>query len=274
MTEPRRCLRGPACRDPETVNGTTVGALADRPLCAACEARTATALAVAPALYFRLRARARTRGGMAQGERVASSRPGSFGLNLGPLHATEELHWHLTAWADEVAATAGLPAVDRTSQPEGSQVDDAARFLRRYLSAWVAHAPVEFQLTRGNADPDDPKAQPSGETVCAVQAGWEACGWLIDWRSRAERMLHIPVLVHYPPEPCPSCDTERALRREDGSGKVECTVCGKAWTLEMYETFVHAWVGGGQPAPPSAGPGREVLEARVRAVTARVNGDA
>lgn len=256
MTEPEqmhRCERGARCEAVETVeiNGQTadVGAPCDRPLCGLCENHVHAALHAAPRLYGRLREAALERSTTAQGQRVTSSRPGSFGLNGGPLFLAENLHWQVTAWADEVIATAGRPTVDRASQPERDQVADACALLARYLTVWAVHAPAEFQVTRDNADPDDPKALPTEDTVAVVQSGWEACAWLIDWRASAERLLHIPLLVHYPPEPCPQCDQPGTLRREDGDGKVRCVACRKAWTLEMYETFVHAWLGG-EPAPP------------------------
>lgn len=253
MTAPvqvHRCQRGTRCEAAENIDvggqPATVGAACDRLLCAACEQATRSALNQAPVLWAELRNRAIDRGsaGTSMATRVVRSRSGSFGLNATPLHLADGLHWHVTTWADQVILTADRPAVDRTSQPEGAQVDDACLLLARYLSVWVAHEPVEFQVTRGNADPDDPKARPTDTTVTVEQAGWEACAWLIDWRAAAERLLHIPLLVHYPPEPCPACNTPRALKRVDGDDKVSCTVCRKAWTLQMYETFVHAWVGG------------------------------
>jgi hypothetical protein len=247
-----RCERGARCYAAEG----DAGAPCDRPLCNVCVDAVAETLNEAPYLYDDLRARARDRGNQAQGQRVTSSRPGSFGLNLGPLDATERLHWHVTAWADEVISTAERPTVDRAAQPERDQVVDACILLNRYLSVWVAHHPVEFQLTRATADPDDPKLQPTNDTVTATQTGWEACGWLIDWRLSAERMLRTALLVHYPPEPCPACNQTGGLKRKDGDDKVSCAFCRKSWTLRMYETFVHAWVGGAaEPDPrPHLGP--------------------
>lgn len=246
--ETSRCQRGDRCVAPEREERDgqtwTVGAPADRALCTGCETATREALHAAPALYARLREAATDRGpAPAMGDRVTSSRPGSFGLNAGPLHLAESLHWHVTTWADEVINTAGRPTVDRASQPEPDQVVDACGLLARYLSVWVAHQPVEFAVTRWNSDPDDPKAQPTADEVTIVEAGWQACGWLADWRTTAERMLHIPLLVHYPPEPCPACNEPQVLKRKDGDDKVSCTNCGKAWTLAMYETFVRAWIG-------------------------------
>lgn len=239
-----RCLRGPDCADPDYVDEHTVGSPSDRALCRACERETAAALAAAPGLYVDLRNKTLDRAGSATlGDKVTRSRSGSFGLNASPLHLTEGLHWHVTAWADQVIATAGRPAPDRVGQSEGQQVDDALLLLDRYLSVWVVHGPVEFQVTRGDADPNDPKTQPTADTVTVSQAGWQACGWLINWRASAERLLKMPLLVHYPPEPCPACDTRHALRRRDGEDRVWCSVCRKEWTLAMYETFVHAWIG-------------------------------
>lgn len=238
-TELHRCERGARCHAADTDGS----APCDRPLCGLCEQATAQALAAAPRLYNDLRTKALERGNQAQGQRVTSSRPGSFGLNLGPLDAAERLHWHVTAWADEVISTAGRPTVDRAAQPERDQVIDACLLLARYLSVWIAHQPAEFQLTRATADPDDPKLEPTDDTVTAVQAGWEACAWLIEWQASAERLLRTAPLTHYPPEPCPACNQTGGLKRKDGDDKVSCTWCRKSWTLRMYETFVHAWVG-------------------------------
>jgi hypothetical protein len=237
-------MRGSACTAAELENDHTVGATSDRALCRACEQETAGALADAPQLYVQLRNLTLDRFGAGpMGDRVTRSRSGSFGLNASPLHLTEALHWQMTGWADEVITTAERPAVDRASQPEGSQVDDACLLLSRYLSVWISLGETDFQVTRGNADPDDPKAEPTTDTVTMSMAGWQGCDWLINWRTSAERLLKLPLLVHYPPEPCPACDTRNALRRKDGEDKVWCSVCRKAWTLEMYETFVHAWLG-------------------------------
>jgi hypothetical protein len=247
VTDPSRCCRAHQCEAAENVDhhgqAVTVGALSDRPLCRACEQVTADALTAAPALYARLRQAALDRGNTPPGQRVTRSRGGSFGLNLGPLDLAEQLHWHTTAWADQVLWTAGRPGTDRTSQPEHGQVTDACAILGRYLSVWIAHDPAEFQVTRTDADPDNPKATPTDHTVTASEAGWQACAWLVAWRHAAERTLRLPLLIHYPPEPCPACDTPRALKRKDGDDKVTCMVCGKSWTLDMYETFVHAWIG-------------------------------
>jgi hypothetical protein len=254
-----RCERGRRCHAAELdPQDNVVGAPCDRLLCRTCETAVTNALNDAPHLYDDLREQARDRGNQAQGQRVSSSRPGSFGLNLGPLDATERLHWHLTTWADEVISTANRPTVDRIAQPERDQVADACILLTRYLSVWVAHQPAEFQLTRNTADPEDPKIQPSDDTVTATQAGWEACDWLIEWQASAERMLKIPLLVHYPPEPCPACNQPGVLKRKDGDDKVSCIACKKSWTLAMYETFVHAWVGntGNGAAEPDPAPHR------------------
>lgn len=247
--QPHRCERGARCEAPEKLELAgqtyTVGSACDRALCTACEQATAGALTAAPALYAQLRAAARYRtGATAYATRVIRSRSGSFGLNATPLHLTENLHWHVTGWADQVILTADRPTVDRTAQPEPDQVADACALLARYLSVWIAHGPADFQVTRDQADPDDPKAQPTADTVTFTQAGWEACAWLIAWRDSAERLLRLPVLIHHPPEPCPQCDTAGALRRRDGEDRVWCSSCGKAWTLDKYEIFVHAWVGG------------------------------
>lgn len=251
-----RCLRGNQCEAPEVVDGQTVGGRADRALCRACEDATAAALTAAPRLHAQLRALSTDRGPRsALSDKVTRSRTGSFGLNATPLHLAEGLWWHLTGWADEVISTAGRPTVDRTSQPAHEQVVDACVLLARYLSVWVAHRPVEFQVTRSNADPDDPKAQPTGDTVTAVQAGWEGCAWLIAWRTSAERLLKLPVLVHHPPEPCPQCDQEGGLRREDGADKVWCVWCRKSWTLDTYQVFVHAWMRDTQAPEPECKPG-------------------
>jgi hypothetical protein len=245
-----RCLRGPDCETPDTLeqdgSRVTVGAPSDRPLCRACETATREALRAAPGLWVGLRNQAidRLGGSNAPGTRVRRSRPGSFGLNAGPLHLADSLLWQVTAWADEVIHTAGRPTVDRASQPEGGQVQDACLLLDRYLSVWTVHGPVEFALTRRGSDPDDPKAQPTDGEVTVVQAGWEACAWLVGWRGSAERSLKTPPLIHYPPEPCPACNQPGVLKRRDGDDKVSCTACGKAWTLRMYETFVHAWMKG------------------------------
>ena len=243
-----RCRRASACVAAERVDTPggliTVGAPADRPLCTGCEKATADALRAAPGLYVKLRNLTIDRGATSSmAQRVTSSRPGSFGLNATPLHLSEGLHWHVTTWADEVIATAERPAPDRASQTEGQQTDDALLLLGCYLSTWITHGPVEIQVTRSNADPDDPKAQPTDDTVTVAQEGWEACGWLIDWQHIAERVLKLPLLIHYPPEPCPACNEPNVLKRKDGDDKVSCTLCGKAWTLAMYETFVHAWIG-------------------------------
>lgn len=240
----QRCQRGIRCTArEEDPTGAWVGAPATRELCDTCEGAVVDALDTAPELYVALRNAALVRGGAAHGETVKTSRPGSFGLNGHPLWLTDTVHWTLTAWADEVISTARRPTVDRSSQPEGGQVADACRLLRTYLPVWLAHAPVELAVTRGDADPDDPKADPTTDTVTVVQAGWEACSWLIDWQRAAERALGRRRLVHYPPEPCPSCNVPNVLRRRDGSDKVECTSCHRSWTLAMYETFVHAWIG-------------------------------
>lgn len=216
---------------------------ASRHLCDDCENAAVDALAAAPNLYNELRAAALVRGGTTQGEVVHTSRPGSFGLNGRPLFLSEQLHWVVCAWADEVINTARRPAVDRASQPEPAQVVDACLLLRTYMPVFLAHVMVEFSITRSDADPEDPKAQPTEHEVTLHQTGWEAAAWLIDWRYASEKALKKPPLFHYPPEPCPACDVPRSLKRRDGDDKVTCTNCGKAWTLDMYQTFVHAWIG-------------------------------
>lgn len=242
----QRCARGTRCagRQPSTDGQRWIPAHTDRPLCDWCENATIDALADAPALYVDLRNAALHRGGnTALTERVTTSPGRSFGLNAQPLWLSEQLHWVLCAWADAVIDTAGRPSPDRTGQSEGQQLDDACMLLRTYFPVWLAHQLVEFQVTRENRDPDDPKAEPTDDTVTVVQAGWEACAWLLNWHEHAETVLKKRPLTHHIPEPCPACNVPRVLKRRDGADKVECTNCGKKWTLAMYETFVHAWIG-------------------------------
>lgn len=229
--EPARCRRADRCADPEKVADELVGAATDGgPLCSADRARVNAALVEAPELYVRLRLGITTSAGTGSSERVTRSKGQPLPLNAGALDLTEQLHWLSTTWADEVITAAARPTVDRASQPEAQQVDDACLLLRTYLPLWIRHQPVELNVTR---------------TQTIEQAGWTAAGLLLDWKTKARRALGLSTLVHRPPEPCPACNVEGVLERRDGAGKVSCTNCGKAWTLEMYETFVHAWVGSG-----------------------------
>lgn len=243
-----RCARGDRCEAAERLKrydqrSQLVGAPTDQALCPACRRATPAALAAAPQLYVDLRNAAMVRTSSTTSEYVSRSPGSPLGINGSPFAHAQQLHWWITAWADQVIWTAGRPSPDRAGQSEGQQVDDACVLLTRYLSAWLAHRPVEFQITRGDADPDDPKADPRDATVVTELAGWEGCAWLLDWRATAERILGRPPLIHHPPEPCPACNVAGVLRRRDGDDKVSCSNCRKEWTLDMYEVFVHAWVG-------------------------------
>lgn len=252
VPDPARCQRGRRCEAAEHANpGDTdspmVGAPTDRPLCLACERALPGALRQAPLLWVELRNATLLRGSTANtGTKVDRTAGSPLGLNGPPLYLAEQLHWWITAWADVVIYTAGRPAPDRAGQAEGQQIDDACALLTRYLQAWISHRPVEFQTHRSNADPDDPKAQPTGDVVVTELAGWEGCAWLLDWRRTVETALGKKPLVHHPPEPCPACNVQGGLRRRDGDDKVSCSICRKEWTLKMYETFVHAWIGTGR----------------------------
>lgn len=242
----QRCIRDSSCagRAPTDDGTAWLAAETDRPLCDWCQDALVDALDATPELWFRLRNKALDRqGSVIQSEHVKRSRAHSFGLNEHPLFLADNLHWIVTAWADEVINTAGRPNVDRAHQPEGGQVQDACILLRTYLPVWLAHGPVEFAITRDNRDPDDPKAQPTTDEITVEQTGVEACVWLLDWHRAATKAIGHDNLTHYPPEPCPACNVPRVLRRRDGADKVECTNCGKKWTLVMYETFVRAWIG-------------------------------
>lgn len=244
-----RCRRGDHCEaaarlKPGDKDSPMVGAPTDQPLCLACQRAIPDALAAVPQLYVDLSNATLLRSSSTSANGPVTKSPGSpLGINGAPFALTQQLHWWITAWADVVVWTAGRPSPDRAGQSAGQQIDDACALLTRYQSAWLAHRPVEFQLTRSDADPDDPKADPRSDTVVREMAGWEGCAWLLDWRTRAERVLGRPRLIHHPPEPCPACNVAGVLRRRDGDDKVSCSNCRKEWTLDMYEVFVHAWIG-------------------------------
>lgn len=248
MTEPQRCIRGERCEaaepaDPKDPKSTKVGAPADKPLCQTCEFELPDLLEEAPNTYRELLLASLVHGSGEPGpKRKITGSP--LGFTGAPYHLAEQLHWWVTAWADVVIYTAGRPAPDRERQPVVQQVDDACALLHTYLSAWLAHQPVEFWVTRGDADPEDPKQEPSDAAVFVEQSGVEACAWLLDWRQQTERVLGKRPLIHYPPEPCPACDQAGSLRRRDGTDKVRCVNCRKSWTMEHFEIFVHAWIGG------------------------------
>lgn len=231
---PDRCTRRNRCLAAELdEHDAVVGAVSARPLCDPCTQATASALRDAPELYVRLRLALRhpsqSTGG---GEKVTKSKGSPLPLNASALDLTEQLHWLVTTWADEVIHTAGRPAPDRTSQPEAQQIADACALLITYLQVWVVHQPTELATHRIGR-----------QWITIEQAGWQAAATLIDWKRAARRNLGLARLTHRPPEPCPRCNVPGVLERRDGDDKVRCTNCLKEWTLAMYQTFVHAWVG-------------------------------
>jgi hypothetical protein len=253
VTEPAdeqpRCGRGDRCTAaeplrPDQPDSPMIGAPTARPICPACETAVRHALGDAPGIWGELAGAALERGSAPPGRKRGKLIGSPLGFTLAPYHLAEQLHWWITAWADVVIYTASRPSPDRARQQPGAQVADACALLRAYLSVWVAHQPVEFQVARSNADPEDRRAEPSGETVVVALAGWQGCAWLLDWQHATENVLGKPPLIHYPPEPCPNCDQAGGLRRRDGTDKVKCVNCGKAWTMDRFEIFVHAWVGG------------------------------
>lgn len=224
-----RCLRGPHCADPHTTPTGKAGAPTSRPLCDACTDQTRQALEETPTLYYQLRKAARTpRLSQALTERVTTSATHPMLIDGAAIDLTDHAHWLLTHWADKVLRTASRPRPNRRHQPEDGQLYDACHILGRYLTAWTVHGPALIPTDGGHR---------------MTQSGWEACHALITWRAHARRHLKLEELIHRPPEPCPNCNTPRALERRDGADKVTCRICHKSWTLAMYETFVHAWLG-------------------------------
>jgi hypothetical protein len=224
----QRCRRGSSCLAEEEVDGEIRGARTDTLLCRRCTEAVGSALRDAPKLYVQLRQRIRVQGTAAGGEQVTRSKGQPLPLNASALDLTDQVHWLAATWADVVITAAGRPRPDRTSQPEAQQIDDACYLLDTYLDVWLDHPAVVLQVTTDTQQ---------------EQAGWEAAGLLLDWKRSARRNLGIATLVHRPPEPCPACNVPGVLERRDGDDKVRCTNCHKAWTLAMYETFVHAWMG-------------------------------
>ncbi|MCZ2837153.1 hypothetical protein [Modestobacter sp. VKM Ac-2985] len=227
-TDEERCRRGAQCLAAERVDTGRVGAPSSRPLCDPCTDAVRQALGDAPELYVRLRLGLGDAGSTAPSEQVTKSKGSPLPLNASKLDLTDQLHWLATTWADEVIHTAGRPGPDRTSQPEGAQIADSCQLLLRYLTVWTVHAPVDLNVTR---------------TESITQSGWEAADVLLTWKRAARRNLGLTELTHRPPEPCPACDVPGVLERRDGDDKVRCSNCGKSWTLETYELFVHAWIG-------------------------------
>lgn len=247
-----RCGRGERCvaaepLDPAQPKSPMVGApLTARAICPACEREVDAVLRAAPRIHRELDAASlepaptTPQDGHRRGKLIGSP----LGITLAPYDLAEQLHWWITAWADVVIYTAGRPAVDRARQPAADQITDACALLRRYLSVWISHQPVEFQVARADADPDNRRREPTDDTVTVELAGWEGCARLIDWRDATDRVLGELPTVHYPPEPCPRCDQTRALRRRDGDDKVWCVNCGGSWTMDRFETHAHSWIGG------------------------------
>lgn len=252
MTEPdHRCGRGPNCADPERDDqGRPIGAATDRDLCRACTDTLPDILNTAPATHAELTAAARRRGSAPPGRKKQKITGSPLGFTLAPYHLAEQLHWWITAWADVIIYTAGRPTPDRARQPADQQIADACALLDTYLSAWIAHGPVDFWVRRTNADPDDHKTQPTGDMVTETLAGWQGCAWFLDWDQATQRVLGRIPLTHYPTEPCPFCRQQGGLRRRDGADKVRCTWCNHSWTLDTWDVFVHAWTRHAEPAPP------------------------
>jgi hypothetical protein len=169
-----RCDRGPRCYVAEKVDDQMAGAVCDRPLCDPCTAAVATALDETVALYVALRLKTLQPDTTGHTEQVTVSKGSPMPVNAAALHLTEQVHWLLTTWEDEVRSIASLTYPTRLGKREGRQVQDAAHLLATHLSAWIAAPLTEFATSRWTATVD--------------QTGAEAAGQLLDWRNAARNL--------------------------------------------------------------------------------------
>lgn len=253
-----RCSRGRACSAAELLSidddqRVKVGAPAARSLCDACERAVASVLADVPKLYSDLE--------QAMPHRASTSssgaRSGPLGspmlVNSRALHLQEVVHQILTVWEDVVRDAAGLSPVVRTDEDPwertkrrglaGRETQLAARLLAAHLTAWLVHPPIEYAVTRSNADPDDPRVAPELDTPVYVnEAGWKAAARLLSWRNRVRSTLGLTRATTLRDEPCMYCEV-RAVVETAGDDHIRCDACGRTWTREEY----HARVRGFEP---------------------------
>lgn len=213
-----RCERAARCYAHEVLEHdgqrAKLGAVCDRPLCDTCERAVAQALEDAPGLYRDLRNATLIAVAAVRSEMVSASRGTPLPLNARPLHLTEQLHWLLTTWEDEVRSIAGLSYPDRVGKREGRQVQEAAVLLGAHLSAWLS-APVTTLAT-------------SRWTEDVEQSGAGAAAALLDWRSEVRNLPGLDVraakAIRRYEHRCPACGV-RAVTHRAGDDLMQCQSC-------------------------------------------------
>lgn len=242
-----RCERGARCQAAETTiepDGSKIkrGAACDRPLCDTCERQVASTLDEVPRLYVDLELMiAPGIPGKTDRPMVSGSKGRPIPLNAHALHLQETVHHLLTRWEDIVRQTAGLTAVVRLDWWDPSrrrnraavETAAAARTLGAHLTAWLVHGPVEYAVTAGTADPDDPKAQPSDIQIVVEQDGVTAAIALLDWKHSVRHAAGVTKLVTRRDEPCMYCEV-RAIVVDNGSDHVRCEACHRSWPRDEY----------------------------------------
>lgn len=215
MTAGHRCERGPHCLAAVRDVDELVAAECDRALCDVCTAAVARALDEVPGLYVALRRKTLDKDTGAPSEQVSVSKGSPMPVNARALHLTEQVHWLLTTWEDEIRSVASLSYPVREGKREGRQVQDAARLLVAHLSAWIAAPVTEFATSRWTSD--------------VVMSGSEGASQLLDWRAAVRA---VPGLAMDGPRakrrygtPCPSCQV-RAVVHYAGDDLMYCEHCG------------------------------------------------
>jgi hypothetical protein len=158
---------------------------------------------------------------------VTASKSSPLPLNAQALHLTDELHWLLTTWEDEVRSIARLSYPEMSGQREGRQVQEAALLLAAHLTAWIAAPVREFQLTRTHDNG-------SFTYHRMEQSGAQAAIALLDWRNTVRNLPGLDTkaskAVRKYEQPCLSCGV-RAITHHAGDDLMQCQSC---WATAPY----------------------------------------